>query len=354
MLTTLVSKEVAMQYKIGSIVVCALALNAVSAFGAGKRTPWGDPDLQGTYTTDNSIGVPLERPTQFGTRAELTDEEYAARVSANDVQVAKDQNQLPESEFAEDSAANNAPRHWLERPANPSRATSLVVDPPDGRIPALTPDGEKLAAERRAQRGNRGLPASYKDFSNYDRCISRGVAGSVLPAIYGNGTKIEQAPGYVVIQNEMIHEARVIPLSGQPHVCAGVREWMGDSRGHFEGETLVIETTNLNQRTGVGGFGSGALQSAQAKLVERLTRVDAKAIRYELTVNDPVIYTRPWTVRLNLDTKPGYEIYEYACHEGNYGLANMLSAARAQERAAATQPPGQSPPAPRRPESGGE
>ena len=316
-----------MQRKLGSIVVGALALGAVSAFGAGKRTPWGDPDLQGTYTTDNSIGVPLERPTQFGTRAELTDEEYAARVSANDVQVAKDQNPLPESEFAEDSAANNAPRHWLERPAHPSHASSLVVDPPDGRVPALTPDGEKLAAERRAQR-TRGSPASYKDFSNYDRCISRGVAGSVLPAIYGNGTKIEQAPGYVVIQNEMIHEARVIPLNGRPHIGAGVREWMGDSRGHFEGDTLVIETTNLNQRTGVGGFGSGALQSAQAKLVERLTRVDAHTIRYELTVNDPVIYTRPWTVRLNLDTKPGYEIYEYACHEGNRGMENILSGAR--------------------------
>jgi hypothetical protein len=346
-----------MKRMLGSVVVGALALGAMSAFGAAKRTAWGDPDLRGTYTTDNSIGVPLERPTQFGTRAELSDEEYAARVSANDVQVAKDESPLPESEFAEDSAANNAPRHWLERPANPSHATSLIVDPPDGRIPALTPEGDKLAAERRGQR-NRGLPASYRDFSNYDRCISRGVAGSVLPAIYGNGTKIEQAPGYVVIQNEMIHEARVIPLSARPHVGADVHEWMGDSRGHFEGDTLVIETTNLNQRTGVGGFGNGALQSPQAKLVERLTRVDAHTVRYELTVNDPVIYTKPWTVRLSLDAKAGYEIYEYACHEGNYGLANMLSAARATERAEAAQPPGQkpaAPAAPRRPEStGGE
>jgi len=341
-----------MKRMLRSMFVGALSLGAASAFGAAKRTAWGDPDLRGTYTTDNSIGVPLERPTQFGTRAELTDEEYAARVSANDVQVAKDKSPLPESEFAEDSAANNAPRHWLERPANPSHATSLIVNPPDGRIPALTAEGDKLAAERRAQRGNRGLPASYTDFSNYDRCISRGVAGSLLPAIYGNGTKIEQAPGYVVIQNEMIHEARVVPLSTRPHVGADVREWMGDSRGHFEGDTLVIETTNLNQRTGVGGFGNGALQSAQAKLVERLTRVDAHTIRYELTVNDPVIYTKPWTVRLSLDTKPAYEIYEYACHEGNYGLANMLSAARATERAEAS---GQKPPPapPRRPEAAG-
>ena len=231
-----------------TVVGGMLALGTVTAFAAAKKTPWGDPDLQGTYTTDNSIGVPLQRPEQFGTRATLTDEEYAARVSANDVQVAKDKNPLPESEFAEDSAANNAPRHWLERPANPSRASSLIIDPPNGRMPALTPEGEKRAAAQRAER-RRGLPASYKDFSNYDRCISRGVAASILPAIYGNGTKIEQAPGYIVIQNEMIHETRVIPLDARAHVGAGVRSWMGDSRGHFEGDTLVIETTNLNGRT---------------------------------------------------------------------------------------------------------
>ena len=321
-----------MNNTIVSIFCGVLALASVTAFAAAKRTQWGDPDLQGTYTTDNSIGVPLERPEQFGTRVTLTDEEYAARVSANDVQVAKDEDPLPESEFAEDSAASNAPRHWLERAAKPSRATSLIVDPPNGRIPALTPEGEQRVAARRAER-RRGSPSSYTDFSNYDRCISRGVAASVLPAIYGNGTKIVQAPGYVVIQNEMIHESRVIPLDGRPHVGAGVREWMGDSRGHFEGDTLVIETTNLNQRTGVGGFGNGAVQSADAKLVERLTRVDAGTVRYELTVNDPTIYVQPWTLRLNLDAKPGYEIYEYACHEGNYGLANMLSGARARKSA---------------------
>jgi len=337
-----------MKNAFAAVIGAVLPLVAVTALSAAKKTPWGDPDLQGTYTTDNSIGVPLQRAEQFGTRATLTDEEYAARVSANDVQVAKDKNPLPESDFGEDSAANNAPRHWLERAANPSHATSLIVDPPNGRIPALTPEGEKRAAAQRAER-RRGLPASYKDFSNYDRCISRGVAASILPAIYGNGTKIEQAPGYVVVQNEMIHETRVIPLSSRPHVGAGVRSWMGDSRGHFEGDTLVIETTNLNGRTGVGGF--GAVQSADAKLVERLTRVDAQTVRYELTVDDPTVYARPWTLQLNLDAKSGYEIYEYACHEGNYGLANMLSAARAQERAEAA---GGAPAPTRRRSVGGE
>jgi hypothetical protein len=304
------------------------------------RTPWGDPDLQGTYTSDNSIGVPFERRPELGTRAELDDVEYAARVRANDEQVAKDLSAAPESEFsAEDPAAINASRHWLERPVSPSRATSMVVDPPDGRIPALTPAGQKRAEARRAQR-NRGLPASYVDFTNCDRCISRGVAGSILPVIYGNGTAVLQAPGVVVIRNEMIHEARVIPLDDAPRPGGAIKLWLGASRGRFEGDTLVIETTNFTDRTGIGGNGNGAAHSEALRLVERLTRVDEDSLRYELTVVDPATYTTPWTVRFELDEKPGYEIYEYACHEGNYGLANMLSAARADEKAAAEAPAG--------------
>src|SRR5262245_56361969 len=163
-------------------VAVPMALVAGGALAAGPRTPWGDPDLQGTYTSDNSIGVPFERPQQFGTRAELTAEEYAQRVGANDEQLAKDKNPLPESEFsAEDPSAINASRHWLERPETPSHATSIVVDPPDGRLPALTPEGQQRTAGRRPRRG--ALPASYRDFSNYDRCISRGVVGSILPVI---------------------------------------------------------------------------------------------------------------------------------------------------------------------------
>jgi hypothetical protein len=317
-----------------SLGLTAAAVSVVAAQEEAPRTAWGDPDLSGTYTSDNSIGVPLERPAQFGTRAELTDEEYAARVNANEVQIAKDQNPLPESEFsAEDASAINASRHWLERPDVPSRATSLLVDPPNGRIPERTAAGEQRLAERRSRRG-RGLPASYTDFTNYDRCLTRGVVGSILPVIYGNGTQIVQAPGVVVIRNEMIHEARVIPLDGSPHAGAGVRLWMGDSRGRFEGDVLVIETRNFTNRTGLGGNGNGAVHGVELTLVERLRRVDADTLRYEFTVDDPETYTQPWTVAFDLDSRPGYEIYEYACHEGNYGLANMLSAARAEERAA--------------------
>jgi hypothetical protein len=312
----------------------AVAGTAVNAQGTA-RTAWGDPDFRGTYTSDNSIGVPFERPTQFGERTTLTDAEYAAKVNENQEQIAKDQNPEPESDFsAEDPSAINASRHWLERPDVPSRATSLVVDPRSGRLPELTAAGQQRLAERRAQRG-RGLPASYTDFTNYDRCLTRGLVGSIVPVIYGNGTQIVQAPGVVVIRNEMIHEARVIPLDGSAHASAGVRMWMGDSRGRFEGDTLVIETTNFTDRTGLGGNGNGAVHSQNLTLVERLRRIDLDSLRYEFTVNDPDTYTQPWTVAFDLDSRPGYEIYEYACHEGNYGLANMLSAARAEERAAA-------------------
>jgi hypothetical protein len=312
----------------------ALATIAVQAADA-PRTAWGDPDLRGTYTSDNSIGVPFERPPQFGARATLNDEEYAVRVAANREQVAKDLDAEPESEFsADDPAAINPSRHWLERPVIPSRATSMIVDPPSGRLPALTPDGQSRTDARRAAR-TRGSPASYRDFSNYDRCISRGVVGSILPVIYGNGTQIMQAPGVVVIRNEMIHEARVVPLDGGEHADAAVKMWLGDSRGRWEGDTLVIETTNFTGRTGLGGNGNGPAHSDSLRLVERLTRIDSDTVRYEFTVHDPQTYTQPWTVRFDLDEKPGYEIYEYACHEGNYGLANMLSAARAEERAAA-------------------
>jgi hypothetical protein len=318
-------------------MTAAWAAVATTAAGAQEapRTAWGDPDLRGTYTSDNSIGVPFERPERFGERATLTDEEYAAKVSENEEQIAKDQNPEPESVFsAEDPSAINASRHWLERPEVPSRATSLVVDPANGRLPGLTAAGQQRLAERRGRRG-RGLPASYTDFTNYDRCLTRGLVGSIVPVIYGNGTQIVQAPGVVVIRNEMIHEARVIPLDGSAHPGEGVRLWMGDSRGRFEGDVLVIETTNFTDRTGLGGNGNGAVHSNNLELVERLRRVDADTLRYEFTVNDPETYTRPWTVAFDLDSRPGYEIYEYACHEGNYGLANMLSAARAEERAGA-------------------
>jgi hypothetical protein len=334
---------------IGSMHVASLAAQSATPgsqpTGAKKatgtwtppRTAWGDPDLQGTYTSDNSIGVPFERPAQFAGRTVLNDEEYAARERANAEQLAKDQGEFPETPFAQDTAANNAPRHWLDRPAKPSRATSLVVEPADGRIPPMTPEGQRRTTERRAMR-LAYEQESYEFHSNYDRCITRGVVGSILPVIYGNGTNIVQGPGYVVIRNEMIHEARLVPLETRAHVGKNLHMYMGDPRGRWEGNTLVVESTNFTDLTGLGGNGGGAIHSPNLRLVERFTRVDANTLHYEFSVDDPATYTRPWKVALDLTTKPGYHmIYEYACHEGNYGMANMLSGARADEKAAASQ-----------------
>jgi hypothetical protein len=338
---------IAIAVGIGSMHVVALAAQSgtspsspasaqkSSAKWTPPRTAWGDPDLQGTYTSDNSIGVAFERPAQFAGRTTLNDEEYAARERANAEQIAKDQSEFPETPFAQDSAANNAPRHWLDRPTKPSRASSLVVEPADGRIPPMTQEAQRLSAERRAVRLAHEQD-SYEFHSNYDRCITRGVTGSILPVIYGNGTDIMQGPGYVVIRNEMIHEARLVPLDPRPRLGKSILQYMGDPRGHWEGDTLVVESINFTDNTGLGGNGNGAIHSDNLRLIERFTRTGPDTIHYEFTVDDPTMYTRPWKVALDLTAKPEYRtIYEYACHEGNYGLANMLSAARADERAAA-------------------
>jgi hypothetical protein len=324
------------RFCVGAGVALLTASLAAQKPYSPPKTPWGEPDLRGTYTSDNSIGVPFERPPQYGDRRMLTEEEFAAKERANLEQVAKDNSERPESKFEEDEAANNAPRHWLERGTKLSRATSLVIDPPNGRLPARTPQGQQRAF---AGRGNFARQNDAAEFhSYYDRCITRGVIGSILPAIYGNGTRILQGPGYVVIQNEMIHEDRVIPTnSTAPRLGKGLHLYMGDPRGHWEGNTLVVDSTNFTDKIGVGG---GGQPSAGLHLIEKLTRTAPDTIHYEFTVDDPDTYTAKWTAALDLASKPGYEIYEYACHEGNYGLRNMLSASRADDRAtaAATKP----------------
>jgi len=293
-----------------------------------QKTPWGDPDLRGTFTSDNFIGVPFERPAQYGDRPTLTDAEFNAREKANLEQIAKDNSERPETAFEQDEAANNAPRHWLERGTKLSHATSLVVDPPDGRLPALKPDGQRRQAQNRARFLRQDEAAEFHSY--YDRCITRGVVSSILPAIYGNGTRILQGPGYVVIQSEMIHETRVIPIDRRtPRLGKAIHLYMGDPRGRWEGNTLVVDSMNFTDRIGVGG---GTVASSSLHLVEKFTRTAPDTIHYEFMVDDPETYTASWTAALDLSAKPGYEIYEYACHEGNYGLRNMLSASRADDR----------------------
>jgi hypothetical protein len=277
------------------------------------QTPWGDPDLQGTWTTDSAFGIPLQRPQQFAGRAELNDEEFAQKVERDTRTRTNAENAI--GSFRGDGA-------WLTKSF---RQTSLIVEPADGTLPPLTPEAERK--RQLAPRGTYG-DGPYdgpEDFTMYDRCLTLGVVGSMTPKIYGNGHRIVQGPGYVAIMNEMIHEARVIPLDGRPHAGKGLHMYMGDGRGHWEGQTLVVETTNLNGKTGYS--------DVEAKLVERITRVEPDVLRYEVTVDAPRTYTRPVKISIPLTSPSGYQVLPYECHEGNRALMQALSGARAEDKA---------------------
>jgi hypothetical protein len=225
--------------------------------------------------------------------------------------------------------------HWQET-GKPSRQASLIIDPLDGRQPPLSPEGQARQAQQQAEAKARaarlqGREAdSYLDRSLYDRCITRGVMGSLLPTIYNNGNEIVQGPGYVVIRNEMIHEARVVPLDGRAPLSASLTSYMGDSRGHWDGNTLVVVTKNLNGMTGVGGNGGGR-SSTRLTITERFTQLDKDTLQYTATIDDPGTWTRPWTLSFPWKREAVYGMFEYACHEGNYAMRNMLSASRAAE-----------------------
>ena len=326
-----------------------------------SKTPWGDPDLQGTWTSDDTWGVPFERPKNFGTRATLTEDELKdrqKRVQQSEEFVdtgsrdgrpnhspavaelqAKEKGEAPpapQGGFGRGVDSAPVPGHWGEFARRPSHQTSQIVDPPDGRIPALTPEAQaKLDAKNKLRR--EPIPGSWVNWSDYDRCITRGVAGSILPVIYGNGLEIVQAPGYVAIRYEMVHDVRIIPTDGRAHISSNIRSYMGDAVGHWEGKTFVVETTNLLGDTlaaGVNGDG-GAPYSEDMKMTEKFTRVGPHTINYSLTINDPKTYTAPWTAAFPITQEPGYKLFEYACHEGNMAMHNMLSAARMEDRKAA-------------------
>jgi len=333
--------------------VAQIAAKTMST-SATSKTPWGDPDLQGTWTSDDTWGVPFERPKNFGTRATLTEDELKARektVSHSEEFIenggdthspAKAQIDAaakgeappapPPGRFGRGVDAQPVPGHWGEFARRASHQTSQIVDPPDGRLPALTPEAQaKLDAKNKLRRDP--VPASYENWSWYDRCISRGVAGSILPVVYGNGLEIVQTPGYVAIRYEMVHDVRIIPTDGRPHLSSNIRSFMGDAVGHWEGKTLVVETTNfLGDRMAVGVNGDGGPPYSDAlKLTERFTRVSGNTINYELTVDDPKTYTATWKVAFPITHEPGYQLFEYACHEGNMAMHNMLSAARMED-----------------------
>ncbi len=299
------------------------------------RTSWGDPDLSGIWPGTAMVGVPMQRDEKLGTRNVLTEEEFQAR----EAQFARQEEQ-DNADFSLETAAStpggdvggpvSPPPHWLER-GDPQYQASLIVDPPNGRMPPLTDAGTERQAAVRAARQGRGPADSYTDRSLYDRCITRGMIGSLTPAIYNAGNEIVQAPGYVVIRNEMIHEARVVPLDGSPHPSLSIKQWVGDSRGRWDGDTLVVETTNFTDRTNVGQ----ARHSDKLKVTERYTRIAEDRLVLRITVEDPETWTAPWTLELPLDRDDSYGMFEYACHEGNLAMFNILSGHRADERAAA-------------------
>lgn len=312
-----------------------------------SRAPDGQPDLQGVWS-DNSA-TPLERPKELAGRQSLTDEEVAAlRLAAARLSASGD----PDASFGEraftaalksvpgykpaEGAAGSDGRQppvipdtsgWLVERDFDNR-TSLIVDPPDGVLPPLTPEAQKRRAGAAAARGR--PPAGPEDLPTFSRCITYGVPrlGGATGAGYNSYYQILQTPGYVVLATEMIHEARIVPLDGRPHLDRSVRQWIGDSRGRWEGQTLVVETTNFSPKSNYQGAAD------KLHLVERFTRVAPGTINYELTLDDPTRWTRPWTAAVRLKQAQD-KIYEYACHEGNQmSMHGILAGARADERAA--------------------
>jgi len=317
---------------------------AVPALGSYKvpKTPWGEPDLQGTYNANDLQGVPMQRAQTVGTRYRLNDEEYKQRVAQRDQNVANDNSDEFTLERAEEfekrfgtvGGAVSPPPHWLERARTVSRVSSYVIDPPDGRIPALTPAAQAAGQQRQQVQAARrkqlnGIEADWTtDRSNYDRCISTGVLNSITPKIYNSGSRIVQGPGWLAFQNEMIHETRVIPTDGRKQVGAAVKNWMGTSVGHWEGDVLVVETRNIKPESAV----NGQPVSDEGVLIERFTLADANTLDYRITLNDPKVYAAPWTARLPIPREDDYGYFEYACHEGNYAMPNLLAGSRAEEK----------------------
>jgi hypothetical protein len=276
--------------------------------------------------------VPFERPVEFGDRAVVSEEEFAARQKQSTRQAEVDAEEFVVPRTAgRGGDGTGPPAHWLER-GRPSRRTSIVIAPSNGRIPYVNEEARKRAAVAVNARttGNKPFdgPAAL---DLYDRCITRGLPHVIFPTIYNNTSQIVQGPGYVAIRYEMIHDARVIPLDGRPQLSPAIRQYFGDSRGRWEGDTLVVEITNFPTNMVNYRGATGALH-----VTERFRRVDATTVRYEVTVSDPAIFSSPWTAALSLKASDQPDVFEYACHEGNYAMRNILSGARAAEKADAS------------------
>src|SRR5687768_7612325 len=286
---------------------------------ATPKTPWGEPDLQGVWSSDDTSGIPRERPKDLGTNLYQSDQAFAARVKQVEQGISRGESDI------------GAFRNDFARRA--FRQTSLIVDPPDGSMPAVTPEAQKRRASRDRGTFGDGPFNTTEDFTLYDRCITRGIVGSVLRVVYGNGNRIVQAPGMVAFSYEMIHDTRIIYTDGRPHINNGIKQYLGDSRARWEGDELVVVTRNLTDKTSIGGNGNGLRHSDKMVITERFKRVAADVIQYQFTVDDPVTYARPFTMSMPLTPLDGGVLLPYECHEGNYGLPNALSAERTEDRA---------------------
>jgi hypothetical protein len=293
-----------------------------------KKTPWGEPDLRGTWPIDHLNMTPLQRTPAQGNRVFLTDEEYAARAKQLAATAARyDQ---------EDKTGKMGMGHWVE-PGSVNRRTSLLIDPPNGRIPELTEEGKRRSALMRSDLAPGQSFDWVDDFDSWDRCITRGMPASMFAFNYNNGIRIFQSPGTVVIQLEMVHETRIIPTDGRPPFPSTLHNWIGESRGRWEGNTLVVTTSNLKfgpSVFNVGTWGSPpgnvTPTSDQAKIIERFTMTGPSSIIYEVTYSDPLIFKAPFTARLDWKRNDKYQIYEYACHEGDVQIRGYITSSRAQ------------------------
>jgi hypothetical protein len=302
---------------IWALMLAGVAPAAAAPAWTPPRTAWGDPDLTGTWPLDSVARTPFQRPPQYGDRAFLTDAEYA--------QALKGAADLGKRFAIEERVGKLGVGHWTEY-GQPTRQTSLIVEPANGRLPPMTEKGKRLAAGMKSSWSEKVFD-SMADFNSLDRCITRGLPASMLPFPYNNGLRIFQAPGYVVMQLEIVHETRIIPLDGRPAQPGQIDNWLGSSRGHFEGNTLVIETTNFNGESPmviVGPTNQPVPTSKELHITERLTPVGPNTLQYEATIEDPDVMTAPWKLSFPWTRNDKYVLYEYACHEGNVQLAGYI------------------------------
>ena len=297
--------------------------------GAWKQpvTAWGDPDIQGMWPIINLISTPFQRAEKYGDRLYLSDEEYAQtekQLAARDQRYQEEikSNKMGMGHWAEASHHNEA-----------ARLTSLMREPANGRFPELTDNGKELASKMSSSWTGKQFDKPT-DFDTWDRCITRGLPPSMFPFNYNNGIEIHQAPGYVVIRLEMIHEARIVPVDGRQGLDPGIKQWMGESRGHWEGNTLVVETTNFNGRGGMTNVGipgsprGDTPTTTNMKITERFTRTGENTMEYTMHVEDPDVLTQPWTAGYPMERDPSYQFFEYACNEDNTAVRNYIVTSR--------------------------